>query len=207
MRRIGWTSFAAITLLAGVGAPDAQANIVNFTMLRSSTLPAGCAVYATAKVRVETQPAANNFAERMKVHVSGLAPHTALDIFVIQVPNTPFGVSWYVGDLETQANGEVTHTFVSRFNDETFAVAPGAVPAPTPHDGRDQSTNPAFGPIHTFHVGIWFDSPADALKNGATCPVGPTPFNGDHTAGGQVLSSHNASNTNNLHGPLRSVHD
>jgi hypothetical protein len=41
----------------------------------------------------------------MKVRVKGLPPNTEFDFFVIQVPNTPFGLSWYQGDIETNDNG------------------------------------------------------------------------------------------------------
>jgi len=47
--------------------------------------------------------------------------------------------------------------------------------------------NPIFAPIHTYHLGIWFDSVAAARANG--CPPNQTPFNGDHTAGPQVLNT------------------
>ena len=39
--------------------------------------------------------------EIMKVKVWGLPPNTDFDFFVIQVPNPPFGLSWYQGDIET----------------------------------------------------------------------------------------------------------
>ncbi|MGD9510325.1 MAG: hypothetical protein AB7I59_13015 [Geminicoccaceae bacterium] len=141
----------------------------------------------------------------MTITVGGLAANTALDAFVIQVPNAPFGLAWYIGDLEAGAYGHVSRTFISRFNEETFAVAPGSADAPTPHGKKDAATNPAFAPVHTFHVGLWLNSPADAGRNG--CPTITTPFNGDHTAGVQVLSSRNTGNTNDLAGPLRRVHD
>ena len=51
----------------------------------------------------------------------------------------------------------------------------------------DQTKNPKFNPIHTYHLGIWFDSVAAAVANG--CPPNQTVFNGDHTAGPQVLNS------------------
>ena len=207
MLRAGGVSLSTASLMVMVAAGAAQANTASFKLLRSNGLPAGCAASATATVKVATQPGADNFAEKMSVTVSGLAAHTALDIFVVQIPNAPFGLSWYVGDLEADAYGKVTRTFVSRFNHETFAVAPGAAQAPTPDGSKDASINPAFKPLHTFHVGIWFNSPADALKNGSQCPATVTPFNGDHTAGVQVLSSRNAANSNNLTGPLKNVHD
>jgi hypothetical protein len=59
---------------------------------------------------------------------------------------------------------------------------------------------PATAPVHTYHLGLWFNSPADAVAAG--CPGATTPFNGDHTAGVQVL---NTSNFPNDQGPLRSL--
>ena len=196
------TTFATLSL---AGAASAHANTVSFKLLRSNGAASTCAPHATATVKVATQPGADNFAEKMTVTVDGLAGDTALDAFVIQVPNAPFGLSWYVGDLETDGSGHVSRTFVSRFNEEIFAVAPGSVHAPTPHGTKDAGSNPQFAPLHTFHVGLWFNSPADATHNGCLATV--TPFNGEHTAGVQVLSSRNAGNTNDLTGPLKKVHD
>ena len=67
--------------------------------------------------------------------------------------------------------------------------------APQPHKALpfpDATQNPQFRPVHTYHLGVWFNSPEDAKKNGNTCPATVTPFNGDHTAGPQVLSTQNA---------------
>ena len=107
---------------------------------------------------------------------------------------------WYVGDLEADGTGKVTKTFRSRFNEETFAISPGPAPVPRPHGAKDAASNPAFAPVHTFHVGIWFNSPADAARAG--CLQNTTPFNGEHTAGIQFL---NTSNFGDKFGPLRRV--
>ena len=80
--------------------------------------------------------------------------------------------------------------FVGRFSVETFAVAPGTGAAPVVHDTgtiKDASTNPPFAPVHTYHVGVWFNSGVDAAA--ARCANAVTPFNGDHTAGPQALST------------------
>lgn len=61
-------------------------------------------------------------------------------------------------------------------------------PAPILHDA-DAGENPATAPVHTHHLGLWFNSPEDAASAG--CPDTVTPFNGDHTAGIQVLSTRN----------------
>jgi hypothetical protein len=109
--------------------------------------------------------------EIMNVDVSGLPPKTDFDFFVIQTPNASFGVSWYQGDIETNKKGEGSQKFIARFSIETFAVSPGAVTPPQVHtDGMfpDATTGVTFRPIHTYHLGLWFNSPADAAKAG--CP-------------------------------------
>ena len=175
--------------------PAHAASSATFAMKRSTGLPATCAPNARATVKVQSV----GFAEKMTVTVSGLKKGTALDLFAIQVPNFPFGLGWYVGDLEVGDSGQVSKTFVSRFNVETFAVAVGAAPAPVEHPG-DATTNPVFKPVHTYHLGAWFNSPADAAKNG--CATTVTPFNGEHNAGIQVLSTNGFAD---LKGPLSKI--
>ena len=143
--------------------------------------------------------------ERMVVEVSGLPPHTDFDFFVIQVPNAPFGLSWYQGDIDTDGHGRGRGEFIGRFNNETFIVAPGSTVAPQVHDIQpfpDAKSNPATGPVHTFHLGLWFNSPDDARKAGCADTV--TPFNGEHHAGIQVLNTNNDGFTDD-HGPLRQL--
>jgi len=140
--------------------------------------------------------------EVMVVDVTGLPPHTEFDFFVIQLPNAPFGLAWYQGDIETDDEGEGTQVFIGRFNIETFIVAqpPGDQPAPVVHDQPpfpDAEKSPATEPVHTFHLGLWFGSPDAAA--GANCPNTVTRFNGEHTAGIQVLSTRNFPD---LEGPL-----
>jgi hypothetical protein len=155
-----------------------------------------CVPGASADVRIKSLGPV----EDMLVQVSGLPPNTDFDFFVIQLPTAPFGLSWYQGDIETNAAGIGSQHFLGRFNIETFIVAPGSGAAPVVHPGKDAATNPATAPVHTYHLGLWFNSPADAVAAG--CPGATTPFNGDHTAGVQVL---NTSNFPNDQGPLRSL--
>jgi len=143
--------------------------------------------------------------EVMAVEVSGLPPNTDFDFFVIQLPKAPFGLAWYQGDIETNKNGRGHETFRGRFNIETFIVAqpPGNQPAPVVHDQPpfpDADVNPATEPVHTFHLGLWFNSPEDAKAAGCADTV--TRFNGEHNAGIQVL---NTSNFPDLEGPLRQL--
>ena len=90
----------------------------------------------------------------------------------------------------------------ARFNAETFVVSPGAVVRPQVHTcpGPGRLDRPHHHPIHTFHIGVWFDSPTDAANAG--CPNTVTPFNGDHTAGIQISATNTFADDN---GPLRGI--
>jgi hypothetical protein len=174
-----------------------QSNEISFQMVRSAgAVGAGCLPNAAANVSVKSQGAV----EVMNVKLEGMPAKTDFDFFVIQVPNAPFGLSWYQGDIETNGSGHGRGRFVGRFNTETFIVGPGSAPAPVVHNGPfpDASTNPATSPVHTFHLGLWFNDPADAVKAG--CAGSVTPFNGDHSAGVQALSTGNFADDQ---GPLR----
>ena len=197
MSRIGagWRAVLALGLLAVAAGPAAAASQATFAMKRSLSA-ATCAPKAKATVKIQSL----GFAEKMTVTVSGLRAGTALDLFAIQVPNAPFGLGWYVGDLEVGDGGQVSKTFISRFSVETFALAVGQAAAPKPHGSADAGTNPVFKPVHTFHLGAWFNSPADAANNG--CATFTTPFNGEHNAGVQVLSTNGFAD---LNGPLNKI--
>jgi hypothetical protein len=177
----------------------AVGNQISFDMVRSAAATAGnCLPNARAHVTVRSIGPV----EVMDVTTQGLPANTDFDFFVIQVPNTPFGMSWYQGDIETNGNGNGRGVFIGRFNIETFIVAPGSVPAPVVHNNAfpDASSNPKTDPVHTYHLGLWFNSSTDAANAG--CPATVTPFNGEHDAGIQALSTRNAADDQ---GPLRQL--
>jgi len=179
---------------------SALAQNTTFNIVRSAgAVNAGC--IPNAKGRVTINSLGN--VEVMHMEASGLPPQTEFDAFVIQLPNAPFGLSWYQGDLTTDEHGNGVADFIGRFSIETFIVAPGSGVAPvvfTDTPFPDVNTNPATGPVHTYHVGLWFGSAAAAAAAG--CPNTVTPFNGTHTAGIQALSTRNFGD---LQGPLRRI--
>jgi len=153
-----------------------------------------------AKGQVKISPAGP--IDFMVVSIDGMPPNTVFDLFVIQVPKAPFGIAWYQGDIQTDDQGHGQQFFAGVFGIETFAVAQSSAPAPVVFNGAfpDASLNPPFNPIQMYHLGLWFDSPTDAQA--ARCPATTTPFNGEHSAGIQVL---NTSNFPDDQGPLRSA--
>jgi len=186
------------SVAVGSGA-EAASSVTKFKMVRAANaVDIGCLKGAKATVTIKEK----GEVEEMRIQASGLPKNTEFDVFLTQVPNAPFGMSWYQGDLQTNKKGKADETYVGRFNEETFVVAPGVAKAPVEHKSpiKDASTNPATAPVHTYHVGLWFNSPKDAKKAG--CQDAVTPFNGEHNAGVQALSTRNFKD---LWGPLRKI--
>jgi hypothetical protein len=181
-------------LLAGVAMaqtskPSAKPALKQFKMVRSQSAAAvkggKCLKGASANVRVTDAGQGN---QNLYVTLNKAAKNTEFTVFVIQKANTPSGVSWYQGDIATDTKGHGTGHFVGIFNSEVFAISPGAVKPPKV-DAKDAKKGVKFAPVHTFHLGVWFADPKDAAKAG--CSNTATPFDGDHVAGIQGLSTRN----------------
>lgn len=172
--------------------------VVSFNMVVSQAA-SNCLPDAQAQVQIGS----SSTSEEMVISATGLPPNTDFDFFVIQIPNAPFGLSWYQGGLQSDSNGNALQHFTGRFSIETFIVASGIATAPVVFQNPpfpDAAQNPASSPVQTYHLGLWFNSPTDAQNAG--CPDTMTPFNGQHNAGIQVL---NTSNFPDNSGPLRNL--
>jgi hypothetical protein len=127
----------------------------------------------------------------MHVSIHGMPANSGFDLFVIQFPLKPFGVSWYQSDVDAGRFGSGSATVQGIFDRETFSVSPGGTTT--------------FAPTHQFHLGLWFDNPNTPFRLGcepmATKPI-VTPFNGEQHAGIQVLNTAQFVNV----GPLARVH-
>src|ERR1700730_6482482 len=144
--------------------------------------------------------------ENLEVIVSGLPPNTDFVLFIIQVPNAPFGLAWYNGDILTDDTGTGVINVVGRFNIGTFIVSLGAVPSPdvfpSPPAVLANSKTGAVtnGPVQLYHLGLWFNSPHDAAH--ACRPRISATFTSNHDAGIQVL---NTATFPDAQGPLFNV--
>jgi hypothetical protein len=161
------TSGTAATNAAGTSTP------FSFTLIPSPGITA-CLPKASGSVTIT--PGTLN--DTMKVSVSGLPANSGFDLFVIELPNKPFGVAWYQTDVHTGAAGSGSATVKGVFDKETFSVSAGGTVT--------------FAPTHQYHLGLWFNSPQKPFnlgcEPGATQPI-ITPFNGAQHAGIQVLNT------------------
>ena len=187
---------AALLMAALFAAAAFAVDETSFKMVRSeSAVAKDCLEGASATVEIRT--VGGN--QIMDVSLKHAAKNTGYTLFVIQQPNEPFGVSWYQGDLDTDNKGNGEVRVIGIFSEETFAFAPDSVKAPQV-DNQDAEKNPAFEPVHTLHLGLWFADPKEAKQAGCSGTV--TPFDGDHEAGIQALSTRNFPD---LKGPLGKI--
>jgi hypothetical protein len=174
------------TVAVASGAP-ARAHGFSFRLVPSAGI-SSCLPHARGNVTIT--PQGEN--DKMVVHVAGLPRNSEFDLFVIQVPDKPFGVAWYQSDIDTGRGGTGSVTVRGIFDAETFSVSLGGTTT--------------FGPTHQFHLGIWFNNPRQPFRlgcePGATSPT-VTPFNGEQHAGIQVL---NTGQFPDNAGPLKHVH-
>ena len=97
------TLFALAAMLAvalPLGVAAASEKKFEFNMVPSSAAISACLPQASGEVTIET----GDFNDKMTVQVSGLAPNTGYDLFVIEIPHGPFGISWRKMRREAAAN-------------------------------------------------------------------------------------------------------
>ena len=175
-----------VTAAAGSTTPGVASSF-SFKLVPATGI-AACLPTAAGHVKITT----GSLNDTMVVTVSGMPANTGFDLFVIQQPSKPFGISWYQTDIQANSSGTGSATVRGVFNVETFSVSPGGTTT--------------FAPTHQYHLGLWFNDPSLPFKlgcePGATAPI-VTPFNGEQHAGIQAL---NTSTFPVNAGPLSDVH-
>jgi len=182
---------SALSLTAASAAPVTSARAsgpFTFSLVPSPGIKS-CLPHAGGRVTIV--PGAQN--DTMHVSVFGMPRNSEFDLFVIEQPNKPFGVSWYQTDVNADSHGFGQATVRGIFDVETFSVSPAGSATP-------------FAPTHQYHLGLWFNDPNLPFHLG--CEPGlmkaaVTPFNGEQHAGIQVL---NTAQFPVAAGPLSHVH-
>lgn len=189
---------ALVIAVLAAAAAFAVDSTTSFEMVRSQKAATDndCLKGAKAHVDVRTTPTDNQI---MDVTLNHAPKNTEFELFVTQLPNSPFGISWYQADFETNNQGQGEVRAIGIFGEELFVFAPGSVNAPQV-DKFDAEKNPKFDPVHTLHLGLWFGDPKDAEDAGCSDTV--TEFDGDHEAGIQAFSTRNFPD---LKGPLGKI--
>ena len=170
---------AALSLTATAGAAAhapgrTAASSFSFALKPSSSAISACLPKAGGHVTIT--PGTLN--DTMTVSLHGMPANAGFDLFVIQQPTAPFGVSWYQTDIQANSNGFGSATVKGVFDSETFSVSLGGTAT--------------FSPTHQYHLGVWFNDPSVPFnlgcEPGATSPT-VTPFNGEQNAGIQVVNT------------------
>jgi hypothetical protein len=173
-------------LLSTLAGTAARAELLGVFPLKVS--PATPSVLPCLRQGPNVTPIANvvidqgTLADDLVLTGSGFKPGLAFDLFTVQNtnatstgaldPNFPknFGLAWYQTDVEANAAGQIFATLHTIIVSQIFGFDPGV----------------SLPPTNTFHVGFWFNNPADASTCGFT---GFTPFNGEHKAGPLAMIS------------------
>lgn len=188
IRRLGRRTVVVITACAAI-----LAGLTGYGLTSASATPRAGAVTYTFKLvaspgiarclpnaRGQAWITPNPLNDVMRVELLGMPANSDFDLFVIQFPDKPFGVSWYQSDINVGANGSGIATVQGIFDKETFSVSPGGTVT--------------FKPTHQFHLGVWFNNPNLPFRLGCepgqAAPV-VTPFNGEQHAGIQVVNTAN----------------
>jgi hypothetical protein len=168
------TATLVAALLAVVIGPFSRAGAAvssaNFNLFPNTKfLPCLAAPGQTPRARVTVVKGSTN--DTLVLSTSGFKPGLKFDVFTVQrspqqsdgtavTGFSTFGLAWYQSDLDANSSAVIKTILVNQI----FGFDPDVSLAPT----------------NTFHLGFWFNNPADAAPCGFT---GTTPFNGDHTAG------------------------
>jgi len=175
---------ASIALGLAIMSADlpAHAQLVGSFALKPNPTTVACLRYRSTVTPSATVTVGQGaLADDLTIIGSGIKPGLAFDLFTVQKsslnsngtpdPNfTNFGLAWYQTDLEANPTGQIFGTLHTILVNQIFGFDP-AVSLP---------------PTNTFHVGFWFNNPADAANCGFT---GFTPFNGEHHAGPLAMIS------------------
>jgi hypothetical protein len=183
----------AIAAVAGVGANAALANNSKVSSTTFSLFPAAanlpCLQKSAHKVPTATATVTRgSLNDTLVLKLAGFKPGLDFDLFTVQNSNqtatggpvtgfTNFGLAWYQSDVQINSKGGGTVKVETILLDQIFGFDPAVALAPT----------------NTFHVGFWFNNPANAAACGFT---GFTPFNGEHQAGPLAFITRPSATTN-----------
>ena len=150
----------ALSLTAASAAPVTSARhsgAFSFALVPSPGIKS-CLPHAGGRVTII--PGSQN--DTMEVSIFGMPANADFDLFVIQQPNKPFGVSWYQTDVNADRHGFGHATVRGVFDVETFSVSPRQRP---PRSRRPTSTTWACGSTTPTSRSTWAASPTSRVTS------------------------------------------
>jgi hypothetical protein len=176
---------ALSTVAAGVN-PPAPADVIHFDLHANPKFLSCLAAYPTDPDRqptAEVTVVRGELNDALFLHARNIKPGLKFDLFSVEhsplgADDKPdpafvnFGLAWYQSDVDANGRGSASVLIRTILLDQIFGFDPTVGLAPT----------------NTFHVGFWFNNPADAAPCGFD-PTKPTPFNGEHDAGPLAMIS------------------
>jgi hypothetical protein len=160
---------------AGVAAASYKTQQTSFPMFPQVSFLDCVKPYPGARTpEVTVKVRRHDLNDTATLDLKGFKPNLDFDLFTIQhspqtstgTPdtNSSVGLAWYQSDIHIGSNGHGHVKIKTILLDQIFGV----------------DKDVALSPTNTFHLGFWFNNPADASNCGFT---GSTPFNGEHNAG------------------------
>jgi hypothetical protein len=187
-------ALVALATLATTLPVAAQSNTAHFDLIPNGKFVSCLGVAGGPTPHAQVTVTRGKLNDTLVINASNIRPGLAFDMFTVERSNLlsdrtvdpnfkNFGFAWYQSDLEANSEGKINATIKTILLDQIFGFDP------------DNITNP--NPINTFHVGFWFNNPADANVDGCVFDVThPTPFNGEHKAGPEAMISAPDATTN-----------
>jgi len=99
---------AGVTTAAGSTAPQVTSSF-SFKLVPATGITA-CLPKASGHATITT----GSLNDTMTVTVTGMPANAGFDLFVIQQPAKPFGISWYQSDIQANSSGTGSATVPSR---------------------------------------------------------------------------------------------
>lgn len=173
----------AIAVPLFTGVVNAQVNQASFDLHVNPKFAACLGIPGGPTPTAHVTVTHGALADTLTIVADNIKPRLNFDLFTIQRSNlladgTPdpnflnFGLAWYQSDLHANSEGQAKASIHTILLDQIFGFDPDASLLPT----------------NTFHVGLWFNNPDDAVACGFD-PTKPTPFNGEHKAGPNAMIS------------------
>lgn len=145
---------------------------VSLHLSPSSAQLAKCMPKANVNIRVDLTTDAVGY-DAFNIRATGLPPHRAFTVFLLQKAASPFGAAEYIGDITADRWGNATNQF-------RLIVQEGF---------SSTLVNGTRVRVDLNQVGMWFADPAgdDFCFGKGKGPI--TPFDGDNSAGIQAFNS------------------